>query len=61
MDVCEANVKASLSKSPVNDIEVVKNDECFAISTESLGKEFPLFSSSLLNLIQNCENKINNK
>ena len=61
MNNCEANIKASLSKTRISDIETVQNDTCFEMSTDSLTKDFPLFSSSLLNLIQNSENKINNK
>lgn len=61
MDICEANVKASLSKTPIANIDTVEDESCFAMSTESLSKDFPLFSSSLFNLIQNSENKINNK
>ncbi|MBQ7958936.1 MAG: helix-turn-helix transcriptional regulator [Oscillospiraceae bacterium] len=58
---CEANIKASLSKAKIEDIENVEDESCFEMSNDSLTKEFPLFSSSLLNLIQNSENKINNK
>ena len=61
MDVCEANVKAALSKNPIGDIETVKSDDEFLMSTETLNTDFPLFASSLLNLIQNSENKINKK
>lgn len=61
MDVCEANVKASLNKTPIGDIEIVKDENEFIISTESLNENYPLFASSLLNLIQNSEAKINKK
>lgn len=61
MNECEANVKASISKVKISDIEVVEDESCFEMSNDTLAKEFPLFSSSLLNLIQNSENKINNK
>ncbi len=61
MNECEANIKASLSKTKVGDIENVEDDNCFEMSNDTLTKEFPLFSSSLLNLIQNSENKINGK
>lgn len=61
MNNCEANIKATLSKSKVSDIETIQSENCFEMSNDSLTKDFPLFSSSLLNLIQNSENKINNK
>ncbi len=61
MNMCEANVKASLSKVQIGENEKIEDDSCFEMSTDSLNREFPLFSSSLLNLIQNSENKINKK
>lgn len=36
----------------------VERVEDLAITTEMLSQHYPLFASSLLNLIQNSENKI---
>ncbi len=59
MNVCESKAKASFSKENVNDVEHLKNADDLLITNEILAANYPLFSSSLLNLIQNSESKMN--
>lgn len=55
MVVCEANAAVRLSEGKPS---AEPGDPLF-ISTETLGKDYPMFTSSLLNLIKNSENVIN--
>lgn len=58
MSVCEANAKAIANGSPMRNMEKIKNPYDIFISTEYLTENYPLFSSSLLNLIKNAEYRI---
>lgn len=59
MQVCEA-VAQSLAKGySVNGNAGVSNTEVFAMSPEMLSKKYPLFASSLLNLVQSVEQRMN--
>lgn len=58
MEICEAHAAAIADRNPVHGMEPVENTEELAITTELLSENYPLFSSSLLNLIQNSEDKI---
>lgn len=55
MTVCEAN--ASLRAGELRTVSA--NPDIFFLSTETLSKDYPLFTSSLLNLITNSENTLN--
>ncbi len=55
MQIAEANAEALAAGQPVREMLPLESYEPLAISTQSLGKEYPLFASSLLNLISNTE------
>lgn len=61
MQKCEAVASAIACGDTVEGIELIKDTEPLYITTENIANQYPLFSSSLLNLIQNSENKINDK
>lgn len=52
-----AQVEATLAGYAAEGGEPMKDTECLAMTTESLSKEFPLYTSSLLNLIKTSENR----
>jgi transcriptional regulator with XRE-family HTH domain len=58
MQICEANAHAIAAGVPQSGHEPVANPEHLAISTQGLSEEYPLWSSSLLNLIQNAEKRL---
>lgn len=58
MDICYANAFSIIKGEPGIGMEPIKDVDSLSITTESLGEQYPLFSSSLLNLIQNSEAKI---
>lgn len=58
MNICEANAKASTEGFKNDSIEPLTDPSCFAMTTEYLSEHYPLFASSLLNLIQNSETRI---
>lgn len=58
MQVAEANAAASAMGQPVEGGEGVQDTEALSLSTQQLGEDYPLFSPSLLNLIQNAEQKV---
>lgn len=60
MQVAEANAGAIVSRRKVKGIKKIDNNDCFVINTNVLNKEYPLFVSSLLNVIKNSEQKIYN-
>ncbi len=41
-----------------DDVQPISNTDSLLLSSDELSKKYPLFASSLLNLIQNVENKI---
>ena len=51
MRMAEANVEALLD-------EGVKDPACLAMTTESLTREFPLYTPSLLNLVKTSETHV---
>ncbi len=61
MEIAEARAAAIAEGAPADDFDGISSTEPFAMSPELLGKEYPLFASSLLNLVQNCENRITGK
>ena len=58
MHVCEANAASIARGSPLPGFEAAKHTDQLILSTERLGENYPLWSSSLFNLIQNCEKRI---
>lgn len=54
----EANVEAILAGEDTEAGAGVKDTAAFAMTTESLTKEYPMHSRSLLNLIKTCEERI---
>lgn len=58
MQMCEAHAEAIACGSPVLGMDAVDDAEELAITTEFLSEHYPLFASSLLNLIQNSEDRI---
>ena len=58
MAVSEANAAAVASGDALEGQEPLKEVESLAITSESLNQTYPMFASSLMNLIQNSESKI---
>ena len=58
MAVSEANAAAVASGDALEGQEPLKEVESLAIPSESLNQTYPMFASSLMNLIQNSESKI---
>lgn len=61
MEVCEARAAALAGGEKVDELKPVKDRSCFAMTSQSLADTYPLFASSLLNLIQNSEQRIAGK
>lgn len=61
MQMCEARAGAIAQGDSVKGLEPIKDSTPLQLTTEELNARYPLFSSSLLNLIQNSENKIQGK
>ncbi len=58
MALCEGNAKAIVSGMPQRNMEKIHRPYDISITTESLAENYPLFSSSLMNLIKNAEYRI---
>ncbi|HNW03811.1 MAG TPA: helix-turn-helix domain-containing protein [Oscillospiraceae bacterium] len=58
MQRCEANAAAIGEGNAFVCRQVIPDKESLLITTERLSRSYPLFAPSLLNLIQNCENRI---
>ena len=61
MDLAEARLSASVAGQKLPGVEVVKDSSCFDMDTTTLAKDYPLFASSLLNLIKNAEASMKSK
>lgn len=58
MDICQANAsEIAQGKTPAGK-EPIRHTADLQISTESLSKDYPLFGTSLLNLISSAEKKV---
>ena len=57
MRMAESNVEALLDGQDVNGGEGVKDPACLAMTTESLTREYPLYTPSLLNLVKTSETR----
>ena len=58
MRVAEANVESLLAGQDLDGAEGLKDLSCMAMTTESLSREFPLYTPSLLNLIKTSETRV---
>ncbi len=58
MKSCEARLQASIDNENVPDVVPLENIEALSLTTEEISRRYPMFASSLLNLIQNSESKI---
>lgn len=58
MEIHQANASAIAADKPVGGMDKIQDTESLLISTESITRDYPLFGSSLLNLIRNAENSI---
>ena len=58
MQVCSANAYSIAKGDPAVDMERIPNVDPLYVTTEALSRDYPLFASSLLNLIQNYEARI---
>jgi transcriptional regulator with XRE-family HTH domain len=61
MQICESNVRSVTGGAPLSGFDPLKDVDMLAMSTEQLGEEYPMLASSLLNLIQSCEKRIDYK
>lgn len=58
MQIAQANAAAIASAEPVLGMELIADVGQLAVSTESISQNYPLYSSSLFNLIQSSEQRI---
>lgn len=61
MHIAESNVKAILSGEDVGLGEPLKDPNAFAMTTESISQDYPLYASSLWHLIKTSESRIEKK
>ena len=61
MHVAEANVKAILAGEDVGLGAPLKDTSAFAMTTESLSADYPLYATSLFNLIRTSEARIDGR
>ncbi len=59
MEIAEANVAAILKGEDIGGGTVLKDLSAFSMTTESLSHDYPLYATSLLNLIKSSEERIN--
>ena len=58
MRMSESNVEDLLAGEDLNGAEGVKDPSCLAMTTESLTREYPLYTPSLLNLVKTSETHV---
>ena len=58
MHIAESNVKAILAGEDIGLGAPLKDTSAFAMTTESLSRDYPLYATSLLNLIKTSEARI---
>ena len=58
MEICYANAHSISKGDPVAEMERIQNVDPLYVTTEALSRDYPLFASSLLNLVQNSEARI---
>ena len=54
----EADAYAVANGEIIKGLDAIDNPEALLVTSEKLSVEYPLFASSLVNLIQNCESKL---
>ena len=57
-EVAISNAEALACGEDIEDMEGLKKDQAPPLSPEQLSEEYPLFASSLFNLIQNAEGRM---
>lgn len=61
MEISSAHINAILASEKITDTsEILKDTSAFEMTTEKLTEDYPLYATSLLNLIKTCETKIDN-
>lgn len=60
MDVAQANAQALAAGEDVGRLKGVKDRKSLTVTTENISENYPLFASSLLNLISTGETRVNN-
>ena len=58
MRMSESNVEDLLAGEDLNGAEGVKDPSCLTMTTESLTREYPLYTPSLLNLVKTSETHV---
>ena len=58
MQVCQANAEQIAAGKPAEGMDPIAHPEALALSTESLSRDYPLFATSLLNLVTNAEKRV---
>ena len=58
MQLAEANAQCIAEGLDLNGMEGLNDPALLAMTPEQLLKDYPLFASSLMNLIQNAENRM---
>lgn len=61
MQTAEAKALAIALGEPIKGVEQIKDPAPLLLTTEALSAQYPLFSTSLMNLVQNSENRIHGK
>ena len=61
MDILESTVATIAAGKDVGDLKALENVDALELSDEMITKNYPLFASSLLNLIRNSESRMNMK
>ena len=58
MQVCQANAEQIAAGKPAEGMDPIAHPEALSVSTESLSRDYPLFATSLLNLVTNAEKRV---
>lgn len=58
MCVCEANATAIAKDRPPEGMDRIEDSEALRVTTESISTDYPLFGTSLLNLISTVEKRV---
>lgn len=61
LNIAEANASAIASGHPAGSFDGLSKDNAPALTPETISEEFPLYATSLFNLIQTTESKMNLK
>lgn len=58
MEMRQANASAVASGKPLDGMDRIKDVDSLSLSTEKITREYPLFGTSLLNLINSAEKAV---